>query len=943
MESFLRMSSSSSSQAQAEAQGDSQDGSIPKTTVTSNNTSQDCNKSAFIKWQVSTELGLNEVQMKLEASKKISAKHAETIQKKIAENSKLQMDIDDIEKDNELLVKRLDEVKAETALLSSNVQFIKKGLSNVESFRQCFKSLEGERLETCKDLTSEFNNLKMKANNEIAKADAKLFDKKQQVANELSKKDERINSEEKLINDLSSELKKAEERNKNLKKILKIKRTDIETMKISNDELEAKIKVAEEDLKTLKKENKDAEEKGLKDLQALEKAIEIVMKKINDNDAKYDEAKAQAEKLDSEYENHQDEVADLDALISDLDNDIVSLDERILEKKLEHQELLKTKEALTFKAEEVAALEGKHQGLKTVLQEEEMKSNRLQADVDSLLAIDIEKKSLDEHNLDLCNEIHGLEKEIQEKTSSLHELKESIKVNDNQILDEECKGANFSKVLAKLQEEIGELERSIEAEKDLSMLDSEAELSNKVATLNSDILSIEENLKILNSSVAVSIEENKNLEEEMSKVSGSKEVLESEFDDLKRSYESSKKQLEEVDMELAIFEASTNDSSAAIKESKKKLKTLDTKHSKLAKESSKLQKDLEKKTTVVADYTQELATIDSLLSESLDRVKILEEEIKTTKSAVESTLLHEKSVASNKELINSLNEELAKEEKNLVTHQRSLTSAKKNSDKFSRQLESSTSTLDDLKNQAAALSKSLEEGQKTKEALNEEIKALESQLTPDLVLSQGISVSDQKIVDQVIKENEAVIARMVNEQNSMQREYEGLLFTKENDYKEALAKLKLKVDQSKQEFDSKSHLLVLKLKELKEVEEKCVAADQGSKIMAEVEDAKAAILQLETSLQERIEEGSKLEKQLESLKETYGPTSNKFFKTPRGRGILRGQITPSPRNKLAVGKSPLRSSLAPPRISPRKLNRRNSRSPGKIAYDEIITMSDSSQ
>ena len=98
----------------------------------------------------SLELGLNEVQMKLEASKKISAKHAETIQKKIAENSKLQMDIDDIEKDNELLVKRLDEVKAETALLSSNVQFIKKGLSNVESFRQCFKSLEGERLETCK-------------------------------------------------------------------------------------------------------------------------------------------------------------------------------------------------------------------------------------------------------------------------------------------------------------------------------------------------------------------------------------------------------------------------------------------------------------------------------------------------------------------------------------------------------------------------------------------------------------------------------------------------------------------------------------------------------------------------------------------------------------------------------------------------------------------------
>ena len=43
-------------------------------------------------------------------------------------------------------------------------------------------------------------------------------------------------------------------------------------------------------MKILKKEDKDAEEKGLKGLQALEKEIEIVMKKINDNDVKYDEA-----------------------------------------------------------------------------------------------------------------------------------------------------------------------------------------------------------------------------------------------------------------------------------------------------------------------------------------------------------------------------------------------------------------------------------------------------------------------------------------------------------------------------------------------------------------------------------------------------------------------------------------------------------------------------
>ena len=162
----------------------------------------------------------------------------------------------------------------------------------------------------------------MKANNEIAKADAKLFDKKQQVANELSKKDERINSEEKVLNDLSISLKQAEEHSNNLKRNLKIKRISIETMKISNNELEAKMKVAEEVLKNLKKEEREEEKKGFKDLQALEKEIEIVMKKINENDVKYDEAKVQAEMLNSEYENHQDEVADLNALISDMDIDI---------------------------------------------------------------------------------------------------------------------------------------------------------------------------------------------------------------------------------------------------------------------------------------------------------------------------------------------------------------------------------------------------------------------------------------------------------------------------------------------------------------------------------------------------------------------------------------------------------------------------------------------
>ena len=61
MESLSRMSSSSRRQAEADSHGDSQESSILRTSASSENTSQDRNKSEFLKWQVSTELGRDEI------------------------------------------------------------------------------------------------------------------------------------------------------------------------------------------------------------------------------------------------------------------------------------------------------------------------------------------------------------------------------------------------------------------------------------------------------------------------------------------------------------------------------------------------------------------------------------------------------------------------------------------------------------------------------------------------------------------------------------------------------------------------------------------------------------------------------------------------------------------------------------------------------------------
>ena len=56
--------------------------------------------------------------------------------------------------------------------------------------------------------------------------------------------------------------------------------------------------------------------------------------------------------MESEYENHQDEIADMDALIVNLENDLMGIDERKESCDKEHQQLLKTKEALTLKVKD---------------------------------------------------------------------------------------------------------------------------------------------------------------------------------------------------------------------------------------------------------------------------------------------------------------------------------------------------------------------------------------------------------------------------------------------------------------------------------------------------------------------------------------------------------------------------------------------------------------
>ena len=111
-----------------------------------------------------------------------------------------------------------------------------------------------------------------------------------------------------------------------------------------------------------------------------------------------------------------------------------------------------------------------------------------------------------------------------------------------------------------------------------------------------------------------------------------------------------------------------------------------------------------------------------------------------------------------------------------------------------------------------------------------------------------------------------------------------------------------------------------KFSELKQIEEIEEESSLSTKYLKDSEDLTASIAKLEAHYNERVEEGKKLEAQMESLKETDSshPTpSSKFFKTPRTMSSYKSPVIPSPRKKLKT--SGVSASVPVTPSTPRRL------------------------
>jgi len=362
-------------------------------------------------------------------------------------------------------------------------------------------------------------------------------------------------------------------------------------------------------------------------------------------------------------------------------------------------------------------------------------------------------------------------------------------------------------------------------------------------------------------------------------------------------------------------------------------------------------------------------------------VKNLRAEVEILKSSL-TTL--ETEVDKGRDLENQMKldlEQIKRLEKNLSVSKRSLTSATKSHEKLMKQFDKNSNSLLSLKSESSEFEEILKKNQSTEKDLNKEIISLEKELSNYINSSNEVSPNVQRVSQSVIDQQEDFKSKLTSEHRIMVREYEGSLICKERENEKSLKDLKDDIERLSKSLESNSTKLKVLMADLEKIDEDEDMNDGAFKIFNQVEEAKNSLTSLERHLKERREEGTKLESQLENLKQYDSPNpAGRFFKTPRTQALpsYESPIIPSPRKKMATGDSvktppstprrspllsivsssgrsvpvtPMRSFLAPPRVSPKKINRlRSSSSSIRSCGDktsrnvfDVMSMSESSQ
>merc|ERR1719158_923759 len=137
--------------------------------------------------------------------------------------------------------------------------------------------------------------------------------------------------------------------------------------------------------------------------------------------------------------------------------------------------------------------------------------------------------------------------------------------------------------------------------------------------------------------------------------------------------------------------------------------------------------------------------------------------------------------------------------------------------------------------------------------------------------SSPMSPNDLRASQSVIDQLEDFKSKLTSEHKLMVREHEGTLICKERENEKSLKDLRDDIERLSKHFESNSTKLEMLMVDLEKIDEDEDINDEASKVLNQVEEAKNRLAALERHLKDRREEETKLESQLENLKQYDSP------------------------------------------------------------------------
>ena len=860
----------------------------------------------FIQWQVKTESNLKEKEGKLKASLCLTNRLNDELLKIRSNNEAIASQTKFLEQEQVSLLQSLDKLKSEALKMIEQLKLVKFGSNKFSFLKEGLRSTETQRSADVDVLTDEIAHLQVSYDTKIDFV-VSLISSDQQLLK--STKDAlRVNRESKVtdVENLGSCLRKIKEDFGSISVILHGLDEKSSILKQNVDGLEFKFKLNSENTILKTKEKFENESNFEKKSRQLEQEEIVLSSKLDDLDQELAKIDKSTKKVISDLELNQEEMKYFQNLLSEHlgSNKVRSEEESNLHMELSKN--VKKVDDLKVQLENIDKLKNEIVCLKNVLAKSESQRLETAGKVGKLVEADNLKDQLEVENFSLCQNIHKLEAQVNSRTTEIADLKDVIKKNELSSQKKEADLKTLTKGvmhLMTLKDDLDVEENELNSRSSKLMTrrkEKEKEVDNlkkeKSNTVEKDL-----NIEVLNYNESLDIKKNSFHDEEVKFAK-----LKDKRKELKALIESKQDQIKTFDEKITFRKESFGDTSRSDKDLRKQLQNLRTKLRKQDKELSKINGQVDQRTQIESKLKEELTMAGKEEVKINEIVKNLRAEVEILKSSL-TTL--ETEVDKGRDLENQMKldlEQIKRLEKNLSVSKRSLTSATKSHEKLMKQFDKNSNSLLSLKSESSEFEEILKKNQSMEKDLNKEIISLEKELSNYINSSNEVSPNVQRVSQSVIDQQEDFKSKLTSEHRIMVREYEGTLICKERENEKSLKDLKDDIERLSKSLESNSTKLKVLMADLEKIDEDEDMNDGAFKIFNQVEEAKNSLTSLERHLKERREEGTKLESQLENLKQYDSPNpAGRFFKTPRTQALpsYKSPIIPSPRKKMATGDS----------------------------------------